>query len=97
MMSSYLNRTRRRALSLLLIPRSAEERAILAHNSQMRRELTLKKEDGLAFRFRIPYRMNQALKHMIPQMQNDQPRETQQAAWKWFLRDELSKPFRVKA
>lgn len=96
-MSKYLNRTRRRALHLLLQPRSAEERAILAHNAQIRRELTLKKEDGLAFRFRIPYRMLEALKQMIPDMQNAKPREDQQRAWKWFLNDELSKPFRVKA
>ena len=66
-------------------------------NQKVRNELTLKPEDGLAFRFRIPYRHMEALKLMIPEMQNHQPREDQQAAWKWFLRDSLSKPYRIKA
>lgn len=93
----YLNKTRRRALQLLLRPIGSEEKAILAANETVRSELELRKEDGLAFRFRIPYRHMEALKHMIPQMQNHQPREDQKRAWDWFLTDELSKPYRVKA
>lgn len=94
---NYLTKTRRRALSLLLRPIGAEENFILDGNETVRRELTLKHEDGLAFRFRIPYRHMEALRHMIPQMQCHQPREEQKRAWDWFLTDELSKPYRVKA
>lgn len=93
----YLNKTSRRALQLLLTAQSDEERAILDANQTVRMELELKPEDGLAFRFRIPYRHLEALKHMIPDMQNHMPREDQQRAWKWFLKDELSKPYRVRA
>jgi len=40
--------------------------------------------------------MNEAIKHMIPDMRPESPKEDQQRAWKLFLLDELSKPFRIK-
>ena len=77
------------------MPQTDEERAILELNRECRRE-ELKHEDGLAFRLRIPTRHLEAIKHMVPEMQNQQPRETQHRAWKWFMRDNISKPYKVK-
>ena len=81
----------------MLVPQTDEERLILEENQAMQRELTLKHEDGMGYRLRVPYRHDQAIKHMIPELREHQPRETRLRAFKWFLRDSISKPYRVKA
>ncbi len=94
---SYLNKKRRKVLERLLVPQGAEEAAILQTNQAIRSDLTLRQEDGLAYRFRIPDRHLDCIRRMIPELRTLQPSETQVRAWKWFLRDSISRPYRVKA
>ncbi len=84
-------------LEVALKPRTGEEREILAMNETLRGEFELKPETDLALRFNIPTRHLAAIRAVIPQMQTQEAGYIQERAWKWFLRDELSKPYRVKA
>ena len=93
---SYLNKKRRKVLERLLIPATVEEFDLLAENAILRNDLTLKKEDGLAYRLRIPYRHDQVIKQVIPELRETQPREARLKAFRWLLRDPISKPYRVK-
>ena len=91
-----MTKRQRSILEKLLRPWSPEEREILERNQILRTQETSRMMSSMRMELSIPTRHLAAIKAVIPELSQETDKLTRVQAWKKFLRDPISKQYRVR-